>query len=79
MNPQYNNMKEEVETFLKEKLTGNWPFINLVELTNKLGENAKDHLNNMAKQGYVKKRAGVNTPLIEITELGIQYLRKNDC
>lgn len=40
-------------------------FIPLIEVINKFGESAKDELNDLRKQGLIKRREGGNGPVIE--------------
>lgn len=43
-----------------------WPFFSLVEILNKFGESGRKELNQLAKEGKVRKREGMNVKLIEL-------------
>jgi len=56
----------KVLTYLREKYkrTG-FPFTPLTEITNLFGQEGKDELNQLFKQGIVRKREGANDKLIQ--------------
>lgn len=60
-------MTSEVLAYLQQryKQTG-WRFFSLMHLKNKFGQSVGNDLNNLYKQGYIVKKEGVNTPIIEL-------------
>ena len=44
----------------------NGPFIGLVEIINKFGEEGRDELNELHKEGKIGRREGMNGWLIEL-------------
>jgi hypothetical protein len=55
-----------VHDYIQEKYNRTkWNFIPLVEILNKFGESARDELNELRKQGLIKRREGGNGPVIE--------------
>lgn len=56
-----------VENYLKEKYNKTkWPFFSLPEILQLFGEQGRAELNQLRKQGKVKRRQGANNPLIEL-------------
>lgn len=62
-------MKLQILTYLKESYqkTG-WPFIAIVEVTNSFGPGSKDCLNELSREGLIRKRIGINSDLAELLE-----------
>ena len=60
----------EVEKYISDKyLQTKWPFIYALEIINKFGEEGRMWLNEMASDGKIRKREGINGNLIEIINL----------
>lgn len=57
----------QVENYLKSHYEKTkWPFVGLVEIINKFGEEGRDELNELHKEGKIGRREGMNGWLIEL-------------
>ena len=48
-------------------------FIPVNEITNLFGDSARDELNQLKKQGLIRRREGANGPLIEYLPINTKY------
>lgn len=63
-------MKPAILTYLKESYSKTrWPFTYLVEITNRFKTGSKDCLNELAKEGIIRKRKGINSDLVELLQI----------
>lgn len=56
-----------VKEYLNQKYKKTkWSFIDLLEVLNEFGEDGREQLNQLVRDGYIQKRKGANNPVIEI-------------
>lgn len=60
-------MKAEILKYLLKNysLTG-WPFFGMNHIRNKFGHDTRDALNELYKDGYIRKRRGANVDIVEL-------------
>lgn len=60
-------MKSELLQYFLEtySLTG-WPFFGMNKIRLKFGHDTKNALNELYKEGYIRKRPGANVDLVEL-------------
>jgi len=58
-------MKVENHINKKYRLT-RWPFFNLMEIIAVFGDDGREELNNLKKEGKIRRRRGANAPLVQL-------------
>ena len=60
-------MKQQILTYLIDQYNKTkWPYVNIMEIRNKFGNNLSNELNDLYMDGYIIKEEGANTPLIKL-------------